>query len=290
MPITWGDLATELQGEASFLAIVHKRADALDLVGLLPGDVLHLSASMCPAHRVEIIRRNKEGLRAVKPVRVVSTQLVEAGVDIDFPVVYRALAGLDAIAQAAGRCNREGKREAGRVVVFVAPTEPPPGILRKGLETTRGLLAEFGGSLDPLSPEHFEAYFRRLYFLSDTDRRGIQEAREKLRYREVAEKAVVIDQTVQPVVVPWGNGVTGSEAVLERLRKEGPNRQTMRALQPYAATVSKSGFRRLFEVGALEHVREVVWALAQTHRNLYDSRLGLRLTGPLFPDPESLSI
>lgn len=289
-PITWGNLAAKLQAEESFLVIVHKRADALDLVSLLPGDVIHLSASMCPAHRLEVIHHIKQGLRDGRPVRVVSTQLVEAGVDIDFPVVYRALAGLDAIAQAAGRCNREGKRETGRVVVFVAPTEPPPGILRKGLETTRGLLAELGGDLDPLSPEHFEAYFRRLYFLSETDRSGIQEAREKLRFREVAEKAVVIDQTVQPVVVPWGAGAGGSEAALDRLRKEGPNRGTMRALQPYAATVSKSGFRRLFEVGALEHVREAVWALAQTHRNLYDSRLGLRLTGALFADPESLSI
>ncbi len=289
-PVAWVDLAAELRAEESFLAIVHKRADALELVSLLPDDVLHLSASMCPAHRLELIHRIKEGLRQAQPVRVVSTQLVEAGVDIDFPVVFRALAGLDAIAQAAGRCNREGRREAGRVVIFVAPTDPPPGILRKGLETTRGLLAEVGESLDPLSPEHFESYFRRLYFLSDTDRHGIQEAREKLRYREVAEKAVVIDQTVVPIVVPWGGAAAGSETVLDRLRKGGPNRQTMRALQPFTATVSRTGFRRLFEVGALEHVHEVVWALAQTHRNLYDVRLGLRLTGPLFPDPESLSI
>mgnify|MGYP001224373335 CR=1 FL=1 len=290
LPVAWADLAAELRSEESFLAIVHKRADALELISLLPDDVLHLSASMCPAHRLELIHRIKEGLRLGRPVRVVSTQLVEAGVDIDFPVVYRALAGLDAIAQAAGRCNREGRREVGRVVVFVAPTDPPPGILRKGLETTRGLLAELGENLDPLSPEHFEGYFRRLYFLSDTDRHGIQGAREKLRYREVAEKAVVIDQTVVPVVVPWGKAAAGSETVLDRLRKEGPNRRTMRALQPFTATVSRTGFRRLFEVGALEHVREVVWALAETHRNLYDVRLGLRLTGPLFPDPESLSI
>lgn len=289
-PVGWVDLAAELRTEESFLAIVHKRADALELVSLLPDDVLHLSASMCPAHRLEVIHRIKEELRQKRAVRVVSTQLVEAGVDIDFPVVYRALAGLDAIAQAAGRCNREGRQEAGRVVVFVAPTDPPPGILRKGLETTRGLLAEFGGSLDPLSPEHFERYFRRLYFLSDTDRHAIQEAREKLRYREVAEKAVVIDQAVVPVVVPLGNAATGSEAGLDRLRREGPTRQAMRALQPFTATVSRSGFRRLFEVGALEHVREIVWALAQSHRNLYDVRLGLRLTGPLFPDPESLNI
>ncbi len=283
----WPDLAAALREEQRFLAIVHRRADAVDLVSLLPGDVVHLSASMCAAHRLEVLRDVKHRLVGDGPVRVVATQLVEAGVDVDFPVVYRALAGLDAIAQAAGRCNREGKLEEGRVVVFVAPTQPPPGILRKGFETTLGLLAEHGARLDPLSPEHFESYFRRLYFLSETDRRGIQEARERLRFREVASKAIVIDQTMVPIVVPWGDGATSS---LDRLRKDGPNRLAMRALQPFVATVSKSSFRRLFEVGALEHIREVVWALAQTHRNLYDARLGLRLAGPLFPDPESLSI
>lgn len=290
MPISWPDLALQLEEEESYLAIVHRRADAIELVNLLSEDVIHLSASMCPAHRLEVIRTIKERLLGAQLVRVVSTQLVEAGVDIDFPVVYRALAGLDAIAQAAGRCNREGMRNEGRVVVFVAPTDPPPGILRKGLETTKGLLAEFGERLDPLTPEHFETYFRRLYFLSDTDRRGIQEAREKFRFRDVAEKARVIDQTAVAIVVPWGDGESGAASRLGRLRREGPNRFTMRALQPYVATVSTTHFRRLFEVGALEHVREAVWALADTHKNLYHARLGLRLSGPLFPDPESLTI
>lgn len=290
LPTAWPDLAAQLEEEDCFLAIVHKRADAVELVNLLSEDVIHLSASMCPAHRLEVIRQVKARLGRKESVRVVSTQLVEAGVDIDFPVVYRALAGLDAIAQAAGRCNREGRREEGRVVVFVAPSDPPPGILRKGLETTKGLLAELGERLDPLSPEQFESYFRRLYFLSDMDRRGIQEARENLRFREVAGKAKVIDETSVGIVMPWGEGASDSELRLDRLRRDGPNRLTMRALQPYVATVSRSHFRRLFEVGALEHVREVAWALAQTHRKLYNARLGLRLDGPLFPDPESLTV
>lgn len=290
VPISWTELATQLEAEESFLAIVHRRADAVDLVNLLPADVVHLSASMCPAHRLAVIRSVKEGLAAGRPVRVVSTQLVEAGVDLDFPVVFRALGGLDAVAQAAGRCNREGKRPAGRVIVFVAPTDPPPGILRKGLETTLGLLSEFGSGLDPLVPDHFDIFFRRLYFLSDLDGHRIQEAREKLRFREVAEKATVIDQATVPIVVPWGDERTGAEVSLGRLRREGPSRQTLRALQPFVTTVSRTGFRRLFEVGALEHVQEVVWALSSTYRNLYDARLGLRLSGPLFPDPESLAI
>ena len=94
---------------------------------------------------------------------MISTQLVVAGVDLDFPVVFRALAGLDSITQAAGRCNREGRSDRGEVHVFVPPTSPPPGILRQATDVTRSLFAE--GELDPLAPSSFDRFFQRLYWL-----------------------------------------------------------------------------------------------------------------------------
>ena len=120
VPRTWDDIAKELQTHSQALCVVNTRRDCLELHGKIPPGTIHLSASMCGAHRSAVIRDIKQKLKDGEPIRVVSTQLVEAGVDIDFPVVYRALAGLDSIAQAAGRCNREGKNsEGGTVVVFI---------------------------------------------------------------------------------------------------------------------------------------------------------------------------
>jgi len=122
-PLTWDDVAGEITNNESVLCIVNRRDDARTLWELLPEGSIHLSALMCGAHRVRKIKEIKERLRNGVPTRVVSTQLVETGVDVDFPVVYRAMAGLDSIAQAAGRCNREGLRAKGKVFVFTPPSE-----------------------------------------------------------------------------------------------------------------------------------------------------------------------
>ncbi len=146
-PRDWQSLAAELLQHPSVLCIVSRRDDARELHRLMTAheegkDTLHLSALMCGEHRSEVIADIKARLQRNEPVRVISTQLVEAGVDVDFPVVYRALAGLDSIAQAAGRCNREGKQEGmGRVVVFVPPKPAPPGLLRQAAQISVSLLS-----------------------------------------------------------------------------------------------------------------------------------------------------
>lgn len=116
------ELADELSGYDCVLCIVNTRKDARELYRRMPEGTLHLSRMMCSAHIMEVIKLIKQKLKDNEPVRVISTQLVEAGVDIDFPVVYRAFAGLDSIIQAAGRCNREGKLnhvgKLGQVFVF----------------------------------------------------------------------------------------------------------------------------------------------------------------------------
>jgi CRISPR-associated endonuclease/helicase Cas3 len=103
---SWEEIAEELKQYEQVLCIVSDRRSCRELYGLMPEGTFHLSALMCGQHRSEIIKSIKQKLKNKEPVRVISTQLVEAGVDLDFPVVYRALAGLDSIAQAAGRCNR----------------------------------------------------------------------------------------------------------------------------------------------------------------------------------------
>ena len=175
-PMTWEQVAAEIRKADQILCVVSKRDDARQLYELIraePGAV-HLSALMCGDHRAEVIARVKQDLKAGKPVRLVSTQLVEAGVDLDFPVVFRAFAGLDSIAQAAGRCNREGRLpQPGRVVVFNPPTPPPLGLLRKAESKTRELLA--GRENEYIDPSLFSQFFELLYKqgVNSLDKHGI---------------------------------------------------------------------------------------------------------------------
>ncbi len=143
--------------------IVHRRADAADLWRAVNArqPALHLSALMCPAHRRSVLAVIRERLAKGEECRVVSTQLVEAGVDVDFPVVYRAMGGLESLAQSAGRCNREGKLARGSFRVFRAPTEPV-GSLKHHKEVAETMLAS-DPDLDLFVPETFRSYFDRLY-------------------------------------------------------------------------------------------------------------------------------
>lgn len=289
---TWEELASRINEQRQVLVVVHRRQDARDLVRLLPEDALHLSALMCPAHRSDIIQEVKRRLKEKEPCRLISTQLIEAGVDVDFPVVYRALGGADLLAQASGRCNREGtlKDDSGNPVpghfeAFVAPTDPPRGTPKMGLEQTIIMIRLSGGGLDIFASETYEAYFRRLYGGHTLDEKGIQTARAALNFKDVGRKFQLIeDEGTTPVIVPYG----GSSERLRRLEKEGPTREGLRALQPYIVTLYQQDVERLRAASALATVREIVTTLASTHDHLYDSRFGLVVDGPLAADPDRL--
>ena len=285
-PIAWEGLAAEVKEESRVLVIVHKRDDARTLAQLLP-DSFHLSALMCAAHRSRALRRIRMRLKWTKQgVRVVSTQLVEAGVDLDFPVVYRAFSGFDSIAQAAGRCNREGMLPGlGQMRVFVAPTLPPRGTPFRGAEAARIMLAG-NPSLDPLDPGIFERYFREVYFTSPSqDEQGIQRERAAWKFKTVATKFQMIeDDGSEPVVVPYG----AAPCRLEELRRLGPSRDRLRGLQPYVVTIYPQQRKALEEAGALELVTDTVLALSKTHSHLYDERFGLVLKGPFAMNPKAL--
>lgn len=122
---SWDKIASKLNGYKQVLCVVNTRKDCYDLFKLMPKGTIHLSALMCGEHKSKKILEIKDKLKNGKEIRVISTSLVEAGVDIDFPVVFRAFAGLPSIIQTAGRCNREGKLFNGEVFVFNAPTVTP---------------------------------------------------------------------------------------------------------------------------------------------------------------------
>jgi CRISPR-associated endonuclease/helicase Cas3 len=275
----WDAIAAKVgAGKTAALAIVNTRNDCRELweqLRRMEGGAIHLSASMCGAHRAQCLAEIRQQLKDEELVRVVSTQLIEAGVDVDFPVVYRALAGIDSIAQAAGRCNREGRRESGRVVVFVPPKTAPPGQLRRAEQTTIGLMT--GTSLDPLAPATFERYFRHFY-LSEAnwdkhDMYGllVQDAgRMELQFRTAAERFRYVDDAEsQPIIVWWD----ASQSLIGKLKKDGPERWLMRKLQRYIVNLPRRVVERLV---LTDEVREV-WPgiFAQNADTLYHAHLGV---------------
>jgi CRISPR-associated endonuclease/helicase Cas3 len=256
-PLPYADVAARLADEPCVLAIVHRKKDAQALVQkvarLCQGDpVFHLSTNMCPAHRREVLDRIREAVRSYKgdgtPCRVVTTQLVEAGVDLDFPVVYRAMAGVDSIAQAAGRCNREGKMaEKGRVVVFHAETPPPDGHLRHCMEITQQMITESGSALDLRDPEVYDGFFVRLYMRQDLDAKKLRRHADALNFETLGrEFRLIEDSQTIPIVVLY------DEEARKRLRTiqsiaagqvgaDAAARFAFRALQPYTVAVWPKG-------------------------------------------------
>jgi CRISPR-associated endonuclease/helicase Cas3 len=285
-------LAAELSQHRQVLAVVHRRQDARVAAQQLEAlvqdsSVHHLSALMCPAHRTGALEEIKSKLQEGKPCRVVSTQLVEAGVDIDFPIVYRALGGLDSVAQAGGRCNREGRQEKGRVVVFRAAFPPPAGTPRRALEIAESLLKERGSTLNPDDPQLCEDYFRMLYFAEDTDPRAIQSLRQEFRFASVAREFKLIeDGFTYSVIVPYGDAPDR----LEELRKVGPSRERLRGLQVFTVNIYLDAFQKLLHAGALEEIVGGICALSTAFQHLYDQKYGLMVGDEPVPNAEAMII
>lgn len=282
--LEWPELAAELARHRQVLAIVHRRQDARELAELLPSEGLfHLSALMCADHRKAELKKLKQSLSNGEPCRLVSTQLIEAGVDVDFPQVYRALGPLDSLIQAGGRCNREGRLERGQLAIFRAPTAPPPGVPKMGLGIVETMLRAEDGVLDLEDPRTVEDYFQALYHQRELDARGIQAARGGLNFSTVAHKFKLIDDYTHPVLVPYGE----AHERLDVLRRLGPSRQRLRALQPFLVNVAPWHLNPLRDQGAIEMIHDVVFSLAPGYYHLYDAKnFGFLLDDEVNADPE----
>jgi len=241
-PVPWTNIAQEMRAAGSALAILNTKRDALAMLDELDDpDALHLSTLLCGAHRGYVIDEVKRRLKGGMPCLLVSTQVVEAGVDVDFPLVMRALGPLDSIIQAAGRCNREGLLPGkGRVVVFASDGDHmPKGYYTVATGETRALLG--AGGLDPDDPAAARTYFERLFATLNLDKKDIQTLRKGLDYPEVAERFKMIDDETESVVITTYGTEEEREEVrdkLERLRRQDPDaRRLLRQLQPYMVAV-----------------------------------------------------
>ncbi|EPR43455.1 CRISPR-associated HD domain protein [Desulfovibrio sp. X2] len=242
------------------------------------GWLVHLSTRMCAAHRLTVIRRIKEHLRTTdEPCRVVSSQLVEAGVDLSFPAVLRALGPLDAIVQAAGRCDRDGLltaalgAPAGRLTVFEPEdgASPYPG----PTSITRAMLGREGMSLH--SSAVMRRYFNELY-QGDLDGPGIQGLRLKLDFPAVSEAFALIDDRTRSVLVPHGEG---ADIIARLARGEPPTRELMRLAGRHQVGLYPHEFRTAEGLGTIYPLDDAgrLWACRVS---CYDPELGLDLRPP----------
>ncbi len=279
------DLADRLEEASRVLCIVNTRRHAKKIFRLLgPGDgYFHLSALMCPEHRTQILSDINHRLKGDGPCRVVSTQLIEAGVDIDFPVVYRSLAGLDSIAQAAGRCNRNGRLDGLGVTYLFRPVGyTAPAFVREATNVTEQVLPLHD---DPMSLEAVESFFRLFYWDQEHrwDAKGILDRFPIVRNRdlpfqfefaEVGKEFRLIEDSGRPVIVPWGEeGERLCDAL--RGRPEPVGSKLLRQLQRYTVQIPFRTWES--EVGLsieLVHDRYPVLESPESH---YDAQTGLNL-------------
>ena len=273
--LTKDALASSLTQMRQALCIVNTRKMAQEIFAMLPEEGrYHLSTLMTPEHRAEKLKMIRERLKAGKPCRVVSTSLIEAGVDVDFPEVWRELAGLDSILQAAGRCNREGKRpvEDSRVHVFRFEGAAPR-MIRQNTSATEYVLKKFS---DISSPEAIDAYFRELLFLKGDDAldsKKILQLSERQCFRTIEQEFRLIEEEMIPVYIPTAENCE----MLQQLRDGFITQGVLRRLGRSAVNVRPDYLERLKAAMAVEELKESGCTILAVLQH-YDQDCGLALS------------
>jgi len=270
-------LARRAMEEDQCLIIVNTRKHAKKMFSLLQGEGnFHLSTLMCPVHRKEIIVDIKQRLEQKKTCRVISTRLIEAGVDVDFPVVYRAISGLDSIIQSAGRCNREGKlkneygREIKGMVYIFKPEEEfyknmPPS-MKLPIEITKEIIDRYENYM---MPEAVMDYFNQLHYNKGEglDQKGIMKQFERgvpagnpdsiftfnYNFQKISEDFKLIGDDSYSVIIPYDDE---SKKLIEKLDYVDTLKGTLRSLQPYTVNIYSNEFDMLNSAGKLKVIAE----------------------------------
>ena len=274
------ELSTRLKEYRQVLCIVNTRNHAKYLYEALSGleNCYHLSARMCPVHRRKQLAKIRVLMEENADCRVISTQLIEAGVDIDFPVVYRAMTGIDSIAQAAGRCNREGKHLSGEVCVFRSSE-------KYGKATSwQRRIAEIGemvmsDSNDPLSLSTVADFFRRLYFYEGDDGldkkrilRSFEERHKEFAFpfEDVSASFSIIEEGTNDLIIPYDKN---AESIIKDLHSTDFPWRYARKLQGYTVSIYANEFKELVHSHAVETIGDRFHVLK--HKDDYSENTGL---------------
>lgn len=297
------ELANELTKREQVLCIVNNRRHAHVLYKSIceRAGAAHLTTLMYAKHRRQVLASVRQKLKDGEPVRLVSTSLIEAGVDVDFHTVLRAEAGLDSIAQAAGRCNREGKRELqnSETLIFATANEDwsPPPELKQYAQVFRSVLRRHLGDL--LAPEALRAYFQELYWQQGNDAMDAhnllgllkESSPDSLPFETLAKKFKMIESNMRPVIVPFDPYTKEVIPEVERaLRNMEYAGGVARCLQSYLVQVPQQAFIALRSAGAIQPVAPDRYGeqfMQLINKDLYDPHFGLHWSDPAFIKAES---
>lgn len=276
--VSWPQLAEQIAGHAQALCVVNTTKDARTLFGLLPLEHrVHLSGRLCPAHRQEKLKMIRQRLADGAPIRLVSTQVIEAGVDVDFPIAFRALGPLDSIVQTAGRCNREGKHPHPCSVIVFRPVDggTPRGAYYIAAAKTEEFLARHPDAALH-QPDTYTRYFTELYSLlgreaSEGD--PVFTASQRFDFPEAADQCRLIGDEMRAVLIRWGEGA----ALAEKLRKEQHlTAEECRRAQRYCINLYQGEFQEGFGRWIEQPAKDWNFYVWSSH---YDNDLGAHHPG-----------
>lgn len=288
-PVSYRQIAQELISSSQGCVIVNLRAHAKKLFHILEEAVseaesegiFYLTSDLCGAHRSKVLDVIKERLEDGKTCYLVASQCIEAGVDLDFPVVYRALAPLESIIQAAGRCNRNGDSADGKMVVFLPEEErlyPPGSYYQRASVCVKTLASRH--PIDCYNLKHIEEYYEILYSNGDGDKEKLKRALKDRNYRKVQEAYHLIESGGAQVIVPWREESELFHFLLEEYEKTGLTRNLIRRARPLAVSsydeekVRECCIPLLFRTYGKESEAETEWYLLG-NRKCYHEKLGL---------------
>lgn len=290
---SWEEICSEASAFTQLLVITNLRKHALLLHRLIsrlkPGEVFHLSTNMCSAHRLDVLEEVKWRLSNKEPCSLISTQCVEAGVDLDFPNVFRAMGPLEAIAQAAGRCNREGRLDKGNFKVFMPVSDgreyPTDDYSRAAIEL-KMMLKEYG-TIDIYDPAMIREYYQR-YFTSVGEKMvELDDAVRRYDFKETADRYKWIKRIGAEILVPYSSMSEEVKELSNEAREKGINASWIRRARPYAVTMQvKEDMLRsgMLETAYMRNQRggiskeESGWYIL-LHEQGYSDEIGLDLSG-----------
>lgn len=290
-------LAEMINEKAQILIIVNNRRHANVLFELIGANKnhYHLTTLMCAVHRRKILAKIRKQLKAGNSCKVISTSLIEAGVDVDFPVVMRAEAGLDSVAQAAGRCNREGlkPKEESEVLIFTSPEWKAPPELDQYAASMRHVMRNHEGDL--LSPNAINAYFKDVYWRKgdelDAKRllktHGDHYARLTFPFQTIANDYRMIENYMHPIIIPYDEE---ANKLIKELRYAQFVGGIARQLQPYLVQIPQRAFIALKAAGVIAAIQpdkfgDQFWELI--NNDLYSKETGINWNNPGFMDPNN---
>lgn len=295
------DVVAVLKEHQQVLCIVNNRLQARELYNGMSGEsgTYHLTTLMCAKHRSLKLTEVRTALKAGKPCRLVSTSLIEAGVDVDFPLVLRAEAGLDAIAQAAGRCNREGRRPKEKSEVWIfQPEVAPPHEMRDFVSATREVLRQEQYRSDPLSLAAIREYFGQLYWRKESGRdsrlgKGMLDeinacGLDNQPFEKIASEFRLIDSPLETVIVPFDDVAKDAIRALEFADNVGG---IARRLQLYTVQVPRQALDALLRAGAVQSLRADRFGdqfRVLVNEDLYSRDVGLSWDNPVFMESGKL--